>query len=600
MNKHITENLKYYLTLNKSEHAILLTGKWGSGKTFYINDFIKENTKDKVEFIKISLFGLTKLSSINNKIIFKLLSIKEKGFFGDVANIGVKVLDSFGKKLNLSIQDVPIEQIINKLDKEFIFIFDDLERANIPISEILGYINYFIEQSNFKVIIIVNENEITDNEKFIKFKEKVIGKTFEVRHNFNNVLNSFLKEEKYNLLNENKEIIIDIYNKANYKNLRHIKQTILDFEYIIKLIDNEYIKNKEFVSTLIYHFFALNIEIKEGKLKEDELQKHNIYSNYLNEHTKTEDNEVAIIFKKYNIPLLFNSDTWINILFKSNITKDKINQEINNLSFFLEKQKSERTSWVKLWNYRELEEKEFKESLDDVIENFNSCKYEKQTLFLHVIALLVYFSKNKLCSLSLDNIKEQIIKCLKHYKENEYWKNNLLNSNMDFNGTGLGYMNSNDSDFMSLFTLISKENKIIYNDQIKIQNDTKLETFLESIKNGNKNFIIEFLLNEFESEPVLKDLSPNLFFNALIDKNNNIGQTGEVLSSRYGDNKTLNGRPFYSYLVDELEFWNNINTILEQYLDKHSNGLKIHLLKQFKTYIIDDIIQKLTTPISNA
>lgn len=599
MNKHIAENLKYYLTLNKSEHAILLTGKWGSGKTFFINNFIKENTKDKVEFIKISLFGLTKLSSINNKIIFKLLSIKEKGFFGDVANIGVKVLDSFGKKLNLSIQDVPIEQIINKLDKEFIFIFDDLERTNIPISEILGYINYFIEQSNFKVIIIVNENEITDNEKFTKFKEKVIGKTFEVRHNFNDVLSSFLKEEKYNLLNKNKEIIIDIYNKANYKNLRHIKQTILDFEYIIKLIDNEYIKNKEFISTLVYHFFALNIEIKEGKLKEGELQKYNRYSNYVNEDKKTEDNEVAIIFKKYNISLLFNSDTWIKILFKSNITRDKINQEINNLSFFLEKQESERASWVKLWNYRELEEKEFEECLNDVIKNFNSCKYEKQTLFLHVIALLVYFSKNKLCNLSLNDIKEQVNKCLEEYKGSEDWKNNLLNSRMDFNGTGLGYMNSNDSDFISLFNLIIKESKIIYNNQIEIKNNTKIEAFLKSVKNGNKNFIIEFLLKEFESEPVLKDLSPNLFFNALIEKNNNIGQIGEVLSSRYSDNKTLNGKLFYAYLIEELDFWNQINVLLEKYLENNSNSLKIHLLSQFKTYIVDDIIKKLTKSVNS-
>jgi hypothetical protein len=44
------------------------------------------------------------------------------------------------------------------LDKCF-FIFDDLERCSVPICDVLGYINNFIEHNNCKVLIVANEAE---------------------------------------------------------------------------------------------------------------------------------------------------------------------------------------------------------------------------------------------------------------------------------------------------------------------------------------------------------------------------------------------------------------------------------------------------------
>lgn len=40
--------------------------------------------------------------------------------------------------------------------------FDDLERVNMSIDEVLGYINNFVEHDGIKVIIIGNEDEIAD------------------------------------------------------------------------------------------------------------------------------------------------------------------------------------------------------------------------------------------------------------------------------------------------------------------------------------------------------------------------------------------------------------------------------------------------------
>jgi hypothetical protein len=57
----------------------------------------------------------------------------------------------------------------NKIDysrvfsvKDKVLCFDDLERANINVVDILGYINNFVEHDNIKTIIICNEKEISN------------------------------------------------------------------------------------------------------------------------------------------------------------------------------------------------------------------------------------------------------------------------------------------------------------------------------------------------------------------------------------------------------------------------------------------------------
>lgn len=52
--------------------------------------------------------------------------------------------------------------------------FDDLERANVDVIDILGYINNFVEHDHIKTIIICNEKELST-----KFKSNNIEmKTF--------------------------------------------------------------------------------------------------------------------------------------------------------------------------------------------------------------------------------------------------------------------------------------------------------------------------------------------------------------------------------------------------------------------------------------
>ena len=62
--------IKHYLEEDKTHTAIMLTGEWGSGKTYYIENqltkFLQDDKKNRC--IIISLYGLEDISEISKSI----------------------------------------------------------------------------------------------------------------------------------------------------------------------------------------------------------------------------------------------------------------------------------------------------------------------------------------------------------------------------------------------------------------------------------------------------------------------------------------------------------------------------------------------------
>lgn len=134
-----------------------------------------------------------------------------------------------------------------------ILIFDDLERANIGVKELYGYINRFVEHNKFKVIVICNSTEITDKETFNRFREKVIGRTFEIHSDVDAAINSFANETPVSyFVQQHISAIKEAFKLTGYSNLRVLRQCIRDFNQIFQGIHidngNPY-QNKE-----LFHF----------------------------------------------------------------------------------------------------------------------------------------------------------------------------------------------------------------------------------------------------------------------------------------------------------------------------------------------------------
>ena len=62
------EELKYYCNEKQPVGAIMLSGEWGCGKTYFIENELRKELEKTHVIIRISLFGLSSIESIKNEV----------------------------------------------------------------------------------------------------------------------------------------------------------------------------------------------------------------------------------------------------------------------------------------------------------------------------------------------------------------------------------------------------------------------------------------------------------------------------------------------------------------------------------------------------
>lgn len=271
MNEDIIRFLNRYKDDPDPQYAVLLDGKWGCGKTFFIKswlDTFQTENEDELTPMYVSLFGVQTVKQINdtiNGLLFPFMNSKVykigKTFTKMIASAALMFnVDYDGDKKNDGTVDFkldPLMDLLNDKKEELkgrrILIFDDLERANIGVKELYGYINRFVEHNRFKVIVVCNSTEITDKETFNRFREKIIGRTFEIHSDIDAAINSFANEIPTSyFVQRHISAIKEAFKLTGYSNLRVLRQCIRDLNQIFQGIHidngNSY-QNKE-----LFHF----------------------------------------------------------------------------------------------------------------------------------------------------------------------------------------------------------------------------------------------------------------------------------------------------------------------------------------------------------
>lgn len=171
-----------FINNSKSKVAII-KGSWGSGKTYFWNNFIKNNIGNfSMNYVSyVSLFGLNNIEGITEQIYLNSKNTcpetKKLSFLSWVHRQikNTKILNAADTPyVNIAlIRNLIVENGI----KEFLICFDDLERIGdeLKLNAILGYINRLKEERACKIVIICNEDELQDKESIMnKYREKVV------------------------------------------------------------------------------------------------------------------------------------------------------------------------------------------------------------------------------------------------------------------------------------------------------------------------------------------------------------------------------------------------------------------------------------------
>ena len=214
------DELKNYCNIERPVGALMLTGEWGCGKTYLLNTELINILKETHIFLRISLFGIMSIEEVKTEVQKKWLNecINSKDTTGKIARslnkYGGSVMNT-AKNLN-EFMPGPVKNVVSGLfsinvldfvnietkigDKKVVLIFDDLERACVSTTDLLGCINGYCENLGFSTIIVANEDKIQEGDNNIKYneiKEKIIQRT--VRHypDYDFVVNSVIKNMQF-------------------------------------------------------------------------------------------------------------------------------------------------------------------------------------------------------------------------------------------------------------------------------------------------------------------------------------------------------------------------------------------------------------------
>ena len=329
----LVESILDYVRSDYTDYAIMINGEWGSGKTYFWNNKVRKKIESmhlngkKYTTIYMSLYGISNLEEISKKIFIETTQLMDKNLrkymdandqttIPEYAKTGLDMANFFGVTQNGD--KIDYADFFTTDDK--VLCFDDLERANVDVIDILGYINNFVEHDHIKTIIICNEKELSTKLKssnlemktfiatylldkqgelnkadkpmvekiqnkiervfdkandYERIKEKLIGETFEYAPKFDYIINGILMRyendpDLIRFLRENTKLIISTFERSGTRNLRILKHSLNDFKKIYEMLNKSYPNTSyRVIQTMLIFTIAISFEIKAGKITKD-------------------------------------------------------------------------------------------------------------------------------------------------------------------------------------------------------------------------------------------------------------------------------------------------------------------------------------------
>ena len=326
---NIKNEIIEFINAEESNGALLITGQWGCGKSYLVKKIVKDlDEEGQYAIAVVSIFGVDSIASLNATVrnaylefcssVFGKKAQKVFGTIKKVANESAKITAaampesvaasavSMGVSSALSFNPLSFISVKNtvrqgKQERKFALVFDDFERSNIEVKDLLGAINEYSENKNIKTILIADEEKIKDV-GYEDFKEKVVSRTLRMSSNYQDIINSIVdgyktdNEAYKTFLVENMECIVGAFTHSGYSNLRTLKSCIIDFERIYAAWSQSGVSLDD-IESIFYKFCVITYETKKGLYQKGPYEMYTLISKATEE--KARDAETKEIRGKY-------------------------------------------------------------------------------------------------------------------------------------------------------------------------------------------------------------------------------------------------------------------------------------------------------------
>ncbi|RDL47341.1 hypothetical protein BLJAPNOD_06181 [Ensifer sp. M14] len=408
--------LSYYSTLQKPCYAVLVTGPWGTGKTYQVNRALADH-------YYVSLYGLKSTDEIISAVYAEMFPNRDKikkaasgasEFGGEAFGFSVSLGGVFSGLANAMLR--------NKVATDKVLVFDDLERCRVDIDETLGTINMYVEHHGCRVVVIAHEEELQSADKFNNSKEKIFGQTIRVEPQIEAAFRAFLEpasDPAKGFISRHETEILRTFVYSEVLSLRILRHIIEDLARLYGTLDSKHTLHPEAMTALVQFFCAYNIEWRADRLDQIDISSplaaHLAHQTRRMEGQKQAEN-LSETKKRY--PFVDLSSTLIpgpilaQILIDGHFDRGAIGAALDASTYFMVPEQD--ASWKILRRFEEFPDSIVQPALAQFEEDFRSRKSSESGAILHIFALRFKLSKIGLIAADFDEIA---LECKKYIED---------------------------------------------------------------------------------------------------------------------------------------------------------------------------------------
>lgn len=299
-NNDIVRFIKHYMNKDVSRGAIMLTGSWGMGKSYFIrNTLVPEIKRDaEKKCIIISLYGLKTIDEISKNIYFEMrINLIKKQ--SEVLSTGAIIAKTVAKGVvsylgfNVSASEEDLMNLYKSINLEgTLIVMEDIERCQINTINLLGFVNNLTEQDGAKVLLVVNEDELLDYQyvdvkdnaqlstvkkripteetrRYLSVKEKSVNDTIRFEGDIPSAIKDIMGMYNNEVLNKlnTQELAEDVYSIMYLYKCFNLRSLIYSCQKTVDIFDElreEYLKDESLIRTILIGNIIFILRVRSG------------------------------------------------------------------------------------------------------------------------------------------------------------------------------------------------------------------------------------------------------------------------------------------------------------------------------------------------
>ena len=524
-NAALKATLRDYLNRSQSQrYAILLTGPWGVGKTHLIATFLSQEFSHK-NCYHVSLAGCADKRGFD-EAVFGAIYPQLTGKSGKIGGMLLSAAAKFGG------MTVP-EGLHTLLEtaQDGIYVFDDLERSDLPVTHVLKYINPYVEHAAAKVIVIANTLKVENLEEFNAQKEKTIGRTIEVKPALDAALEHFIDqiddEAAKRHISECRELISRVYQQSGIGNLRALQQSLWDVESLIKAAAGLGEGLEDGFSILLPAFLAKSLESKMGNLVEDDLAElrdpnAKVWRSMARDAEQSPMERVQSKHPDLDLDdTSLTAETLGDCLFRGAFNPERIVKDLRQTRQF--STPDSEPEWRVLWDSVKRTPTELERAMHAMERKYDAGEYTIFGEILHVFTIRLELAKLGI----LKETEVEVVESAKKYISDQMDRGQLTPLSPNAHGEhsnqgygGLGYHNLETPEFREVFDHLNRCRLEAYQNHIKASAPALLVTLRREPLSFVRQITVEGGLEDhFGYSAILREINTTEFLDTLLTLN---------------------------------------------------------------------------------